>query len=250
MAQIKTLEQFRDYIKTKLGYPVINVEVDDTQFDQIIEDSVQDFCRYNYSDGTFLEYMVFSAQSGISHYPMSGQDIEGIFDMNLSIGIDGINTLFSPTHEILYSDFVKQGSMFSESGGFGASPGLILATYDSAMLYLQEIKNTFGKMYTVRWLAGRETMVITPTPTADVIGMIYLYRREIAQNLYNHNILKKLCVARSKMQWGGNLKKYDAEMPEGIRIRGAELFDEGKDEEEKIMEDLKLEGEPIDFFMG
>lgn len=37
-----------------LGNPVVNV-VDDTQIDQIIEDSIQIFQRYSYGDGTYRD---------------------------------------------------------------------------------------------------------------------------------------------------------------------------------------------------
>jgi hypothetical protein len=252
MSKISTLQQFRSYILTKLGSPVINVEIDQsTQLNQVIEDSVQDFCRYNYGDASYLDYYIFSAMSGVSEYSMSSENIEGVFDMSLSLGIDGINTLFSPSNSLLYSDFVRQGSIFSDSGGFGASPGLILTTYTTAMEYLEQIRQTFGKMYTVRWLSGREKFLITPTPTDDLIGVIYLYRRETAENLYNHPLLKKLCVARAKIQWGTNLKKYNVELPEGsVTINGSDIYQEGIDQEKEVLDQIKSESEPIDIIMG
>jgi hypothetical protein len=48
VAIINTLPAYRDYIKLRLGSPVINVELANEQIDQIIEDSVQDFHRYTY----------------------------------------------------------------------------------------------------------------------------------------------------------------------------------------------------------
>ena len=64
MAVIRTIEQMRDYIKLRLGMPIVNVEVTDTQMDQIIEDSIQDFHRYNYDEATFMDYAIVTFSAG------------------------------------------------------------------------------------------------------------------------------------------------------------------------------------------
>ena len=57
MATITTLNQMRDFCKLMLGAPVINVELDDTQIDQIIENECQVFSRYEYEEGNYEDYI-------------------------------------------------------------------------------------------------------------------------------------------------------------------------------------------------
>lgn len=247
MAQIKTLEQMRDYIKLMLGFPVMQVEVDDSQIDQNVEDSIEFFQKYNTGEGSYLSYLVFNLSAGQSEYSLSGY--EGCFDISLSIGIDGINTLFSPSHELLYSDFVRKGSIFgAENPDY--SPGLILTSWDSAMQYLQEVKNKFGRMYTISYNANRDSFMVTPTPNDNMTGVLYLYKKEDAVNIYNHPLIKKLALGKCMLQLARHSGKYNVTLPDGITINYADVRAEGQ----KFVDDAEAaiigESQPIDFFLA
>lgn len=250
MAQIKTLEQFKDYLVIRCGYPINIVEVDrDTQLENIAADTIQFFQDYNYSEGSYLEYFLFSVSANQRTYNLSGMNIAGAFDIELSIGIDGINTLFAPTHELLYSDFVRKGSILgTDSPDY--SPGLTLTSYDVAMLYLKEIKNHFGRGFTVQYNRQREILTINPTPSDSMLGVLYLYRKEEAIYLYNHYLVKELGYAKTLVQWGQNLDKYQATMPDGISMKGSEIMARGLEMEQRISEQIRAESPPTDFFMG
>jgi len=250
MAQIKTLEQYKDYLVTRCGYPVMNVEVDrDTQLENIAADTIQFFQDYNYSEGSQLEYFLFAVSAQQKTYNLSGLNINGAFDIELSIGIDGINTLFAPTHELLYSDFVRKGSILgTDSPDY--SPGLTLTSYDVAMLYLKEIKNQFGRGFTVQYNKQREILTINPTPNDSMLGVLYLYRKEEAIYLYNHPLVKDLGYAKTLVQWGQNLGKYQVTMPDGISMNGSDILNRGLDMEKEVKEQIKAESPVCDFFMG
>jgi hypothetical protein len=250
MAQIKSLEEYKDYLLHRCGYPVINVEVDrDTQMEEIAYDTIQYFQNYNYPEGSFLDYYIMSVSANQKTYSLSGTNINGACDIELSIGIDGINSLFSPSHSLLYSDFVRKGSVLgTDSPDY--SPGLTLTSYDVAMLYLKEIKNQFGKGYTVQYNRQRETLTINPTPSENLLGIIYLYRKDDAINLYNHPLVKDLGYAKTLIAWGQNLAKYDATMPDGISMKGTDIMQRGIEMEEKVKAQIVSESEPTDFFMG
>jgi hypothetical protein len=253
MAKITNIVQMRDYIKTRLGWPVINVEVADIQFDQIIEDSAQDFNFLNYGEAAQIDYMLFSTSANVAEYSFSGQNIAEIYDISISLPQDGINTMFTPTHMLLYEQFMTQGgSMPGANNRMGgqSDSGIVLGGYDIAMMYLKEIKQHFGKMYSVRWNPNTESLRIFPTPTEAGTGLLYMYRKEWPENLYNHPLMKKLCVARGKMQWGIHLKKYNVTLPDGMGITGTEMYSDGMAEEEKILDDIRLMSAPVDFFIG
>jgi len=256
---INTEEQMVDYIKIVCGAPVINLEITDDQIKQQIWDSVQDFQRYNYAEGTYQDYIVFTASAGVGEYPMSaisGSDhkpidnVEAIWDFEVSFGLDGINTLFSPQHILLYDQWVNKGEYPGGPGGVTTNTGLTLASYQIAMMYLEEIKAMFGKWYHAYFLSGRKKIKIVPTPVDCITGILVLYRREYARYLYNHPLVKKLAVARVKIQWGRHLSKYPATLPDGITINGEAFVAEGKEEEQRAMDNIRMESQPIDFFVA
>lgn len=253
MRQIKTMDEMKHYVLTKLGSPVINIEVAEEQLEVEIEDAIQEFRRYNQEDGSYLQYATLNVMEGVSEYCLSGQDIEAAYDFKLTFGIDGINTLFAPTHMLLYNDWVAGGSY---PGGPGAGRtmsnggSLVLTQYQVAMQYLAEIRQKFGKQYRAKWHRGREVLEIIPTPRSNMTGMIALWKREAAENLYNHPLVKRLSVARVKKVWGSNISKYSGTLPDGLTIDGTRIIQEAISEEEKVLNDLRLESEPPDFYIG
>jgi hypothetical protein len=256
---INTEDQMVDYIKLICGAPVINLEVTDDQIKQQIWDSIQDFQRYNYDEGSYQDYVVFTASAGVSDYPMSAikgadnlpiDNIQDIWDFEVSFGLDGINTLFSPQHILLYDQWVNKGEYPGGPGGVTTNTGMTLASYQISMMYLEEIKSMFGKWYHANWLPGRQRLKIVPTPAENITGILVLYRREYARYLYNHPLVKKLSIARVKIQWGRHLSKYPATLPDGITINGEAFLAEGKEEEQRALENMRMESQPIDFFVA
>lgn len=240
MAKITSITEFRSYLLSMLGSPVITIELAQEQMDNIIYDTIQDFQRYNYSDGSFRDYLVIDISANQITYDLSGTNVEAVVDLMLSTGSQGnINVLFSPVNMLL-------------GGGSGIMnmTNYALGDYYSAMMYLKEITNTFSVKYNVAYNSTKEQLTITPTPTENMRGMIEIYRREISETLYNHPLVKKLALARCKVLWGRNIGKFTVTLPGGGSYNGIEIRSEGEAEEEDIMNKINQESEPCDFFMG
>ena len=262
MAKISSLSQMIDYLKLSLGMPVINVELTNQQYIQLIEDSVDVFCRYNYSDASYLTNSIIGLSAGLNQQPLSGTydiltmqpltNLEALCDFNLSFGFDGINTLFSPQNILLYQEFVNGNFPYPTSTGKGgfASPGMILTNYQTSMMYVQDVNMLFGKQYTVSLIYGQDMLQINPTPDQDLIGVLSFYKRQDACTIYNHPLFKKLTLALSKQRWASNLKKYTGTLPDGLTINAQEMYTEGKTDYDAALEDIKKESEPISFYIA
>ena len=122
MARIQTLDDFRGYLKLTIGQPVINVEVADEQYNQLIEDAVQDFQRYTYGEAVYRDVLTISLSAGVSAYQLD-ESIDSILDISLSFDNNGINELFTPQHNLLYNDWVN-GNYPGGPGGTGGTAGL------------------------------------------------------------------------------------------------------------------------------
>lgn len=253
---INSLSSMRDYCKRMCGHPVINVEIADDQLNQIIEDTVQDFNRLNYGEASYLDYVLFTTSANVAEYNLSGNEINDVWDLSVFDTSNGINTMFSPTHILLYQQWVDQGG-YPGAGGYGGAgggfrttdSGLTLAQYEISMQYLEDIQRRFGKEYQVNYLPNRQVLRIYPTPTTAITGVLAVYKKETAQYLYNHSFVKKLAVARTKKLWGLHLSKYGATLPDGLTINGDSIWQEGVQEEEKWYEEMRLNSEPIDFWI-
>ncbi len=71
-------------------------------------------------------------------------------------------------------------------------------------------------------------------------------------DVYNDYYLKKYATALIKRQWGQNLLKFEGmQMPGGVAFNGRQLFDDAKEELERLEEEARLNWErPVDFYTG
>jgi len=257
MATITTLAAMRDYCKLMLGAPVINIELADTQIDQIIENELDVFSRYAYEEGNYEDYIIFTASAGVSDYPLSGvvdtygnpiTDILHVYDYSNNNMADGINVMFSPTHILLAQQYYAGGYPGGPNVQNGV-PSMVMSEYSVAMMYLKDVQQTFGKMYKVRYLHNGILKVV-PTPQQDIRGVLTIYRKVDPVYLYNHPHVKKLCVAAVKILWGEILSKYVGTLPDGLTINGEAIKSEGKEEYQVMLDTIRAEAQPCEFFIG
>ena len=68
----------------------------------------------------------------------------------------------------------------------------------------------------------------------------------------NDEWIKKYATAQIKQQWGANMKQFDGmPLPGGITINGQQVWDEAKEEIDKLEEEFSLNYElPVNFIVG
>jgi len=259
MVSITSWDGMRTYILQKLGHPVINVEMTEDQLNLCIEDTIRDFWHYNYDRGSYMDIILFQCSAGVSEYASSAimdfktsayyDDIEAIYDFSVRDGLDGLNTLFSPTHILLYDQYVTQGGY---PGGpvDNAGIGMTLSNFYVAMMYIDQIREAFGKYYIANWIPNKRVIKVVPTPSTNVQGALVVYRRNLATDLFNDELVRKLAVARAKIQWGRNISKYEGTMPDGLSINGSAILSEGQAEEERYLGWMRSESSPPDFYIA
>ena len=73
-----------------------------------------------------------------------------------------------------------------------------------------------------------------------------------ALDVFNDEWVKKYATAQIKQQWGANMKQFDGmPLPGGITINGQQVWDEAKEEIDKLEEEFSLNYElPVNFIVG
>jgi hypothetical protein len=259
-AHIRTREQMHDFIILSLGGGVNHVEIPPDGIDLCIDTALLDMWRYNAEEGSYLHYFHFLVNKGQSEYCLSGMGIQDAYDLQLSGMMDGLTTLFSPMN-MFYNAWAQStgnpiGSPFPigsggyASGGTGQGGQLMMAEYNGAMQYMKLIEKQFGKGYTLHWHPGREVLEVVPTPKEDMGGLVALYVREEEQFLFDNPLYRKLVVAKAGMLWGDILTKVTGAMPDGLTLNGELILTRYTERHDKAFEDLRAEGQTMDFFMG
>jgi len=252
MGLITSEAEFISYIKRMLGNPVINVEVADANVSDCIYDAVQEFQRYNQGEGTYRDALAISLSAGVSAYQLP-DNIDSIVDIKLSQNNMGINELFSIPHQLLYQQFQMGNFMGGNAYGGVANLGGygVLADFQIQMTYLSEIQEMFERRYVCDLNPNTFKMTIKPTPMIDSAGVLFVFKKEDAINLYNNPLVKKLAIAKVKKIWGRTLEKYQSiNLPGGSSMNGAAIKQEGIEEEKEILEEIRLQSNPLVFLVA
>lgn len=229
MARINTKTGLKDYVKSQLGYPTINVEVTDTQIGQIIDDTVQKFTEYAY--GT-LEGTVVVQFSGAKEYNMPDTMTNLI---KLSKGSTSNITNFSANFGAGYVPDLWSEQFFSGSLTGDIIPGILAISTTKAMLdkyFADDIVYNFNPHRKI-------LQVLENYNGPAVLHYQYEYLANETNDLvYNHEWVKAYTKAKVKELWGTVTGKFDQSLVGGARINYADMKSEAQQELETLNEQL------------
>lgn len=229
MARINTKAGLRDYVKSQLGYPTINIEVTDTQISQIIDDTVQKFTEYAY--GT-LEGTVIVQFNGMGEYPMPDTMTNLI---KLSKGSTSNITNFGANFGAGYVPDLWSDQFFTGSLTGDIIPGILAISTTKAILdkyFADDIVFNFNPHRKI-------LQVLENYKGPAVLHYQYEYlANETGDLVYNHEWVKAYTKSKVKELWGTVTGKFDQALVGGAKINYADMKSEAQSELEKLQEEL------------
>lgn len=223
-----TRSQLKQYILTSLGSPVINVEVESSQLDQIIDNTLQMFTENHY-DGSDHTYLALTTTlSSIQTYtlPSTTQEVIKILNIRNNVTIFDEPLLLSPVY------------------GMGVTSNLSNVSYANVEV-IRHFQKTAETIYNNEILFDFNTTtkkIFFQTPLKE-IGVYFLevYISETEyDSYYNNRWVKEYSTACAKKQWGNNLGKYSgSQLPGGVTINFDRIIAEGQAEIDKLTEQLR-----------
>ena len=251
MATPTSREELKTYCKRKLGWPVIDVNVDDLQIEDRIDDALRFWQEYHF-DGTELIY---------ESYAIQGTDITNKY---ISLG-DTLNTNIISIVRLLASDAVTS-NMFNIKYQMTLNDPGTFSTLDSAREMAGYWMRLSQLSMTDDLLAG-----LTPIRFNRITNKLYIdwnwgsinegdyivletYQKVDGTNteVWNDSFLKGYATALIKEQWGMNLSKFEGvQLPGGVVLNGRAILEDARAEIERLKEQMSLSYElPIDFMVG
>ncbi len=250
---IQSYQQLQAYILRRLGSPVINVELSTDQLADIIDETLATYTQIAYS-GSQLMVGTLPVVQGQNVYNMDFSVAAVIYIFN-PLGFGMLGDLSSPTSVFQVSDYLAQN--FLNQGYF--SGGMMLS-YSLFQQFAETFDMKFSPKIAFDYNQTTKQLVLEDSPHANQnFGMIYYQYVDPTSTeypnmayLYDDIFVKKLSVAIAKKQWGQNLLKYSGSpMPSGLQLNGEKIYQEGKDDYEKLMDELYSRYVlPSDFFVG
>jgi len=279
MAQPSTRQELIDYCLRRLGAPVLEINVDDDQIDDLVDDAIQYFNERHY-DGVermFLKYQV--TQEDIDRGRARDTNGVGIVTTTgTSTSISGYGTTTSSFYET--SNFIQvpdsvigiekifkfdtssiSGGMFSIKYQLFLNDlyyfnSVELLQYSMTKSYLEDIDFLLTPEKQVRFNKRQNRLYLDidwGSQSAGTYLILDCYRAlnpaEFSK-IYNDSFLKKYLTSLIKRQWGQNLIKFrGVKLPGGIELNGREIYQDAENELKELKERMSLEHElpPYDF---
>ena len=274
MAKPASRQQLIDYCLRRLGAPVLEINVDDDQVDDLVDDALQYFQERHF-DGVermYLKYKItqtdlnrgrgrntngvgivtttatsttgttfnFYETSNYIQVPDSIIGVEKIFKFDTSSISGG---MFSIKYQLFLNDLYYFNSVE-------------LLQYSMVKSYLEDIDFLLTTDKQLRFNKRQNRLYLDldwASQSADQYIVIDCYRildpNEFT-NVYNDSFIKKYLTALIKRQWGQNLIKFrGVKLPGGIELNGREIYEDAEKELEDIKQRMSLEYElpPYDF---
>jgi len=257
MYSITTREELADYCLRALGYPVVEINIDDEQLEDRIDEALQWF-REHHPDGSRRFYV----KHQLTQTDIDNQYVDLSDDLDLSAVVRMIPMSMAATSGGWFSD-AWQYMQFTISD-FTRNNGILgdLAHYEQMQqqLSLLDMKLagtpqiTFDRQYNrINLQVSKSKLKEGDYVIFEVFGIRTPDDTVLAyNNLWNNKFLKSYATALIKRQWGLNLIKFDGmTLPGGVTVNARQIYEDALQDIEKIMEKFREEEDegPL-FFVG
>ena len=279
MAKPSTRQGLIDYCLRKLGSPVLEINVDDDQIDDLVDDAIQLFNERHF-DGVERMYLKYKiTQEDIDRGSAKNTDGVGIVTTTAtSTSVAGYGTTTNSWYET--SNFLQvpdsvvgvekifkfdtssiSGGMFSIKYQLFLNDlyyfnSVELLQYAMVKSYLEDIDHLLTTDKQIRFNKRQDRLYLDIDWGAESEGnwiILDCYRAldpTSFTQVYNDPFLKLYLTALIKRQWGQNLIKFKGvKLPGGIEMNGREIYDDAEREIESLRGRMTSEYElpPYDF---
>lgn len=225
--------ELKEYIKRKLGYPIVQINVTDEQFYDRIAESLLFYRDWHY-DGTVRTYIKWQlTQEMIDQqyllFDVPVVDVVRIFDPKTSE-----RSKFSSIQYRLMAEI-----------NFATVFGYSMQSFQEYYLTRQRLADMdqlFRSAKGIRFNVNEQKLYIEMDWINDVSVNDYIVAEvqlilDPAKytSIFADRWLLEHATAKCKMQWGANIKKFGGiPLAGGMTMNGQQIYDEGKEETEAL----------------
>jgi hypothetical protein len=257
MATISSRPDFKNYCLRRLGFPVIELNLDDDQIEDRIDDALQYWQDYHFDGTQKVYYIKAITQTDINNKYLNLADAKD--GSNNAMDIIGVTRIFP------VQDSQSTVSMFdlryqlrlNELYDFTSASYI---NYTLTAQHLRSLELLFSGEVPIRFQRHMQRLYIdwawgaseAPKGTVVIAEAYANIDPAIYNKVWNDRWLKEYATALIKRSWGNNLKKFSGiQLPGGVTLNGDKIYEEAVGEIEKLETEMQVEyGAPLEFLMN
>jgi len=234
MATPTTRTEFKKYCLRELGYPVLEINVDDDQVEDRIDDALEYYRDFHY-DGTEHDfYKVQVSASDITNgYITLPETIVGVVGvMPIGAGLN-TNNLFNLRYQITLNEIYDWAhSTFANYTMSMERIALMQELFVGKQLvrYNRHTDRLYIDMDWENKVSAGEYIIVECYKTVDPTSYA---------DVWGDRWLRKYATQLIKRQWGTNMKKFTGmQLPGGVQFSGQEIYQEADEEIKRLEEEM------------
>lgn len=247
MAVPASRDELKDFCLRQLGFPVIQINVDDDQTEDCIDLALQYFQDFH-SDGI---------EKGYFKHLLTNQNFTDQYIPITNDGVIGITRIFplSTSNSTVNMFDLRYQIRLHELYDFTSTS---YVNYALTMQHLRTLDMLFSGEQPIRFNRHTNKLYIDwnwamySAGEYVIIEQFYIADPNTYPRVYNDRMLKRLATAYIKKMWGNNMKKFGGmQLPGGITMNGQQIYEEAVTEAKEI-EDLIVSTHqfPAQFLVG
>jgi hypothetical protein len=247
MSNPSSREQLKDWCLRQLGFPVLEINVDDEQ----VEDAIDLAFQY------FRDFHVDGVERWYFKHQITDEDIANRF-ITVPDNIIGITRVFpfGSTNATVNMFDLRYQLRLHELYDFTSTS---YVNYALTQQHIRTLDLLFSGETPIRFNRHTNKLFIdwdwqTKVDTNEfiVVEGFIIIDPDAYTKVYNDRMLKKLATAYIKKQWGNNMKKFQGmQLPGGITMNGQQIYNEAVQEIQDLEQLIRATHEgPPQFILG
>jgi hypothetical protein len=257
MATITNRTDFTNYCLRRLGFPVIDINVDDDQVQDRIDDALQYWQDYHFDGLQKVYWIKVLNQTDINNQYLdatTAQDGNGN-----TLEIAGISRIFPLSDSQATVDMfdLRYQLRLNELYDFTSASYI---NYTLTQQHLRSLEIQFTGEVPIRFQRHMQRLYIdwawgdleAPVGQVVVAEAYALIDPSIYNLVWNDRWLKEYATCLIKRTWGNNLSKFAGlQLPGGVTLDGKQIYNEACDEIERLEKEMETNyGAPLEWFMN
>jgi hypothetical protein len=257
MPAVTDRKTFRDYCLRRLGFPVIEINIDEDQIEDRIDDALQYWQDYHFDGLQKVYYIKAIDETDIENKYLDFTEAKD--SSNNALEIVGVTRIFpiQDSQSSINMFDLRYQLRLNELYDFTSASYI---NYTLTMQHLRSLELLFSGEVPIRFQRHMQKLFIdwgwgysqAPLGTIVVAECWANIDPNVYNKVWNDRWVKEYATALIKRTWGNNLKKFSGvQLPGGVTLNGKEIFDEAtleiKDLESEMQDKYSL---PVDWYMN
>jgi hypothetical protein len=256
MPAVTSRQTLKDYCLRRLGFPVIEINVDDDQIEDRIDDAIQYWQDYHFDGLQKIYYVKRVDSTDVNNKYIDLSNVQDSANVPLDIvGVTRIFPLQDSSATINMFDLRYQLRLHELYDFTSAS----YVNYTLTMQHLRSLELMFTGEVPIRFQRHMKKLYIdwawgdNKTQNSIVIAECYAcIDASVYNRVWNDLWIKKYTTALIKRTWGSNLKKFSGlQLPGGVTLNGDKIYEEAVEEIKDLEDEMESKYSlPVDWYMN